>query len=221
MRTRRRESFGSQRSKTRKTRLLSIPSSNICQSFGTSSSEQCHLINICLLFSPHPSSLLPARNVVEAPASTRYPPTPYIRYIPYWSFERSFRYARPGTKTGRNAPRSRQEPDERGWDVTLPKLVTGQQRGHCIKYWLDRASSCRSLLRDRSESGDSLYEIALRLSPPRIFRIGQEPLPFRENACKYVVSRNWKSSSALTSSSSSGRKNFPIRSIKFSIAFRE
>lgn len=28
----------------------------------------------------------------------------------------------------------RQEPDERGWDVTLPKLVTGQQRGHCIKY---------------------------------------------------------------------------------------
>lgn len=162
-----------------------------------------------------PSSLLPARNVVEAPASTRYPPTPYIRYIPYWSFERSFRYARPGTKTGRNAPRSRQEPDERGWDVTLPKLVTGQQRGHCIKYWLDRASSCRSLLRDRSESGDSLYEIALRLSPPRIFRIGQEPLPFRENACKYVVSRNWKSSSALTSSSSSGRKNFPIQSIKF------
>lgn len=221
MRTRRRESFGSLRSKTRRTRLLSIPSSNIYQSFGTSSSEQCHLINICLLFSPHPSSLLPARNVVEAPASTRYPPTPYIRYIPYWSFERSFRYARPGTKTGRNAPRSRQEPDERGWDVTLPKLVTGQQRGHCIKYWLDRASSCRSLLRDRSESGDSLYEIALRLSPPRIFRIGQEPLPFRENACKYVVSRNWKSSSALTSSSSSGRKNFPIRSIKFSIAFRE
>lgn len=32
------------------------PPSNICQSFGTSSSEQCHLINICLLFSP--SSLL-------------------------------------------------------------------------------------------------------------------------------------------------------------------
>lgn len=135
------------------------PPSNICQSFGTSSSEQCHLINICLLFSP--SSLLETW-------SKRQPrpdiPTPYPIY-PVLEFRRSFRYARPATKTGRNAPQRRQEPDERGWDVTLPKLVTGQQRGHCIKYWLDRASSCRFFAIDPNP--EIRFTIALRLSSPR------------------------------------------------------
>lgn len=157
-RTRRdRRSFGSQRSKTRRTRLLSILQVTSVNRLVPVQANSVILLISASFFPPPPSSKRDRSASLDIP-------TPYPIY-PVLEFRRSFRYARPATKTGRNAPQRRQEPDERGWDVTLPKLVTGQQRGHCIKYWLDRASSCRFFAIDPNP--EIRFTIALRLSSPR------------------------------------------------------
>lgn len=170
------------------------PPSNICQSFGTSSSEQCHLINICLLFPPPPSSKRD-RSASLDPISP-----PRIRYIPYWSFDVPF-----------DMPDRRQKPAgmrHRGGRSRMKGGGTSPFRNWSQDNSGATVLNIDSIVRAAAASSRSIRirRFALRSRYVAPFSELVRSLYLFGNACKYVVFRNWKRSSGLTSSA---RKNFP------------
>lgn len=194
-RTRRdRRSFGSQRSKTRRTRLLSILQVTSVNRLVPVQANSVILLISASFFPPPPSSKRD-RSASLDPISP-----PRIRYIPYWSFDVPF-----------DMPDRRQKPAgmrHRGGRSRMKGGGTSPFRNWSQDNSGATVLNIDSIVRAAAASSRSIRirRFALRSRYVAPFSELVRSLYLFGNACKYVVFRNWKRSSGLTSSAS---KNFP------------
>lgn len=170
-RRRDRRSFGSQRSKTRRTRLLSILQVTSVNRLVPVQANSVILLISASFFPPPPSSKRD-RSASLDPISP-----PRIRYIPYWSFDVPF-----------DMPDRRQKPAgmrHRGGRSRMKGGGTSPFRNWSQDNSGATVLNIDSIVRAAAASSRSIrirrFALRSRYASRRpVFRIGQESLPFRE-----------------------------------------